>query len=485
MSSNPFEERMRERLSGSEIPPRPEVWTQLEDRLRRENRRDGFFWLFFDGAMSLLLLSGFLLLGNNGSSSGLREAKPLAEIQTESVIAGHSIAVIESDCETTEATETAVLVGKSQSPARIDSQPAQASVSRKTQARTEQFATYGKQEGKPDLQQKQAANFPVQQPVSPQPITLSATPSPGVQTPFSTRSLERIQPTLPFYDLQSPPVAVVPAGGRKIPFGRPSRWAWRFSLTPERAFEVAGSALQDQDPPAPVPVDLNALFDVRTQSSNVLYGNYSAPNTDIYYRVTYPKNALTANLQAEYFLRPRLSLSSGLTLTLFGEGHYEEGILIMTDGMPYDPLTSTPTTTDLSLGVSSSTDFQTVQIGVPLQLNYYLQRGRSSWVLSGGLSVAQQLSWGVTRSRSDRENSLNPNTVPDPVQDLGSFYAHSLQTHASFRILYERQLSTRLAWYVGPSLKYQLNNTSSRALGQSPLRYRAGLEVGVRIGPGR
>ena len=62
MSSEQFERKLRERLSGANIPPSPELWGRIEAGMAEDkrNRRGGFWWLFSDGLGIILLLFIFL-----------------------------------------------------------------------------------------------------------------------------------------------------------------------------------------------------------------------------------------------------------------------------------------------------------------------------------------------------------------------------------------------------------------------------------------
>ena len=476
MPSNQFEQKLRERLGGVELPPRPEVWTQLEGRLRREDRRGGLLWLFGDGVLAvLLLLSWFVLNEGETDRASLAFAPPEAHSTTTPF--SH---VAQEDTLACEDTETGgVQMALATLPTRHMMRQGPPLKVLQNPHVTQQ--TQGAYPGSAPETLQDAA---VKQPLPPDLQAASDLQTREVSA-AKTASGQVAHMAAPLIvDLSVPQVA--PAVARKdIRLKNPSRWAWRFSLSPERTFGAGGNH-PDNQPLLPSTGGFGNFFDNRTQSSsNVVYGNYLPPNDSAYYLIAYPENALTASVQAEYFLRPRLSIQSGLSLTVFDRGRYEEGVFARSTQT--DPLTGIPIPNNQNPNVSAATAFHTLQAGVPLQLNYYLRRGMSSWVLSGGLSLAQQLSWGTSHSNQEKDFASDPGGPNPPASEseAGTFYARSLQSHATCRLLYERQLSAHTAWYIGPSFKYRLNNAPAGTLGQSPLRYRAGLEMGIRLGPGR
>ncbi len=509
MSANQFERKLRERMMQAEITPRPEVWDQVAGRIESDDRRRGFFWLFFDWALGISLLLLFLLPFQSAELSTALAASPIpSEIQAP------PISNVPASVEATphqSGSETAPNLVQTKIP--LNTKAAEIPVQVQVGSSPSQAPTIASQTD-PVAQQPQVEMVPGTQ--SLQRRLLGITTSPGlleteaawVQTnsvpeainlPTETgiagateyvADTEADEPEIVLDQIDShtqlaigtilPQVTASP-----IPWKLRShnKWAFRFFVRPERSTEIALGLTEDN---AFSPVINNS----RTAESNVVYGNYQPPNDETYYVVSHPQNSLTVGAHAEYFLNRRLSVQSGISVSTFELGSYEEGVVYSNDqlttgvGTPVslDSVIALGLTDELSFDAASGSSYRSLSIAIPIQLNYYLKRGRSSWMIAGGVSFAQQYMGGTSRRASFQLDG----SLTNSGEEIASFSGRSFQSYVHTKILYERAISSRFALYVGPSFQYRLNRGSMTGIpGASPLRHRLGFEMGIRFNAGK
>lgn len=510
MSANQFERKLRERMMQAEITPRPEVWDQVAGRIEPDDRRRGFFWLFFDWALGISLVLLFLLpFQSTELSTALAGVPAPTEIQippisnvpasTEAMSpqsdSGIAPSLVQPEISIhTKAAEIPAQVQEgfshAQTPAIASeaastAQQPQAEMVPGTQAVQHKLLGISTSPGlletevarvqSSSVPEAEVSMLPSQQELAVEVGTV-ATGTPVDKQPIS---LNRIA--------THPPLSVgtiqVPATVAPIPWKLKShnKWAFRFFVRPERSTEIAFGITEDN---AFSPVINNS----RTAESNVVYGNYQPPNDETYYVVSHPQNSLTVGAHAEYFINRRLSVQSGISITSFELGNYEEGVVYSTDqitsgaGTPVslDSVVAQGLTEGLNFDAASGSSYRSLMIAIPIQVNYYLKRGRSSWIVSGGISLAQEYTDGTSRQQNVQNGSIFSNT------QISSFTARSLQSYITTKVLYERSISSRLGLYAGPSFQYRLNKGKTEGIpGTSPLRHRLGLEMGIRFNAGK
>lgn len=496
MSANQFERKLRERMMQAEITPRPEVWEQVAGRIEPNDRRRGFFWLFFDWALGISLVFLFLLPFQSAElSTALAashtpdkvQATPPHRNPTSVEAAPQQMEAISSAIPSHTQIERPV---QAESPQARTTAPRAAPATQLTQAEITRSAQPTRHRllgmtASPGLGETEVAR--VQPNSLPEASNLPAeTERAGISAYLTGTEVDEPQIVLdqihPHTQLSIgttlPPVTAAP-----IPWKLKShnKWAFRFFARPERSTELAFGLTEDN---LYSPVINNS----RTAESNVVYGNYQPPNDETYYVVSHPQNSLTVGAHAEYFINRRLSVQSGISITSFELGNYEEGVVYSTDqltsgaGTPIslDSVVAQGLTEGLNFDAASGSSYRSLMITVPIQVNYYLKRGRSSWIVSGGISLAQEYTGGTSRQQNARDGSLLSNT------QISSFTARSLQSYITAKVLYERSISPRLGLYAGPSFQYRLNKGKTEGIpGTSPLRHRLGLEIGIRFNAGK
>lgn len=499
MSANQFERKLRERMMQAEITPRPEVWDQVAGRIEPDDRRRGFFWLFFDWALGISLVFLFLLPFQATELSTALAASPApSEIQASpSLPATASIEVVPHQIDPQPSTLSTK--AKAELPEQIErfqaheidsqtttvTQLPQVGVTRGVQPTRHSLLGITTSPGLLGTEvarvQSESTHEISNSPAKAAETGIAAITESLVRTTVDKQSivLDRIEPhTQLAIGTILPPVAVAP-----IPWKLKShnKWAFRFFVRPERSTELALGLAEDN---LYSPVINNS----RTAESNVVYGNYQPPNDETYYVVSHPQNSLTVGAHAEYFINRRLSVQSGISITSFELGNYEEGVVYSTDqitagvGTPIslDSVVALGLTDDLTFDAASGSSYRSLMITIPIQVNYYLKRGRSSWIVSGGISLAQQYTDGTSSLRNSQDGNFLSNT------QISSFTARSLQSYITAKVLYERSISPRLGLYAGPSFQYRLNKGKTEGIpGISPLRHRLGLEMGIRFNAGK
>lgn len=212
--------------------------------------------------------------------------------------------------------------------------------------------------------------------------------------------------------------------------------------------------------------------------------NGSQPaSRDVVATLSYPTAKISTGLQFEYLLGAGWGIQSGigitrntLTTATALQGAEALGLSNRNNNLSQD---------DYSVIAQNSTRAVSTQLAVPVLLNKYFKKGRSSLLLSGGIQVQRLI------SRQPKVNYILVDALNNPAT---VFEANNLPQNtpevlpemalgALMRIQYQYQLNERWALHGGPSLL--VNATPAFNIdginGRAPLA--AGLEIGLKYYP--
>jgi hypothetical protein len=212
------------------------------------------------------------------------------------------------------------------------------------------------------------------------------------------------------------------------------------------------------------------------------------PNEGQVYTLLYPRESFAVNLGVGLRLSRRWELLTGVGLMNSEQGQLQRGtanLLSLSEG----PVSATEAVQQYDLMVL----WRQRQLEIPLSLRYQVLRiGRHE--LSAAFGVAADRSWrGQISSFQMGENGLVPSASPDPIYDEGGrgFITPEAQNLLSFRawhahlqssLWYSYQVMPQWQVYLGPTVKYHLRGAYEGVAARDQMRYRVGMELGLRFG---
>ncbi|MDX2249429.1 MAG: outer membrane beta-barrel protein [Bacteroidia bacterium] len=444
MSSEQFERKLSARFAEAQVSPRPEVWQNIEKQLAGSKpRRGGFFWWFGDGVFAATLLWALLLPGADK---------------------GAGFTFVETACEP--ALEKEITLA---APTSLITQPAVESFSLQPSPREITQAL-----------EPQTVQLP---PQSPEPIATRIIVPSVEESKISGEIKINELPSLHY--LLLPEVKNADVSSASLPGLKIKRWAFYTKISPEWAFDMTPPALAlvSSDQSSQKSFDYSSV-----ESSFLSSGNQSSPGEIL--SVRFPRAQLHVSAGAEYFLSPKLSVQAGLGYSVSEYGIFQRGSL---NSSVADQLANNPSgqlvITRSSFDFQPDEIFRIEQIELPVGVNYYLRRGRSSLVLSAGISFNRLVSRRTSSfegNAADITQNFGRNTLftlPTPDSELLVYRKYHV--YASGGAVYQYQLRPGLAFFTGPQVKYQLSDVFAGSAAVDQLPYRLGWQVGFKFFPGR
>lgn len=445
MPSEYFEQKLREKVSEARRVPSPQVWQAIEAELASQpSRRKPLLWWWL-GASALLgaVLLGGWLLWPQAPPPAQRPPVPHAERMDQQPVPA--------------AAPTTTL------PAAAVAEPASAASSAAPARRS------------PRLKPLPAAVADL--PMADLPVAAAAELAPAA-TPPRHPSLAEVQALSPHPYHLAVTAADQPDGAaacQELPAPSPRRWSLRFSLQAEQAGRGALRSLLQ----APG-VDHSLL-----ETDPLLI----SPREGNVYTLQYPRQSLALNLGLGWQLRPRWELMSGVALLFSETGRLQRGTVDLTT-LPADGTRAEEAVQAYNLRML----WRQHQVEIPLLLRYEaLRRGRHRLSLVFGASANRiwtpLQSFDLQPAAADPQPSLQP----DPLFDSSarSFTTPDAQTllrfrrwhaHLDARAWYAYQLTPQWQLYAGPTLKSHLSGAYEGLAARDQMRYRVGLELGLRFG---
>lgn len=478
MPFDQFERKISARFAEAQIPPRPEVWQNIENQLASSrSRRKGFFWLLGDGLFAAALLLG--IISAPGISYNV-EAQFSQIAQAETV--GITDILVAEDCPDYAESQSVQSNPVTPTFAENPSQPADHSAA-KREVSAKRTITYMVE--KAQLPEKTVTSDPqiLQALISPE--TNRAQPSIAIlQEAGAVKDVSIDKMRAPVTQvLKTSEESAIPL--ENLPDLKIKRWAFYAQTSPEWAFDIEKPdviAVSQSDQAN------NRSFDYSSVESSFLSsGSQFSPGEIL--SVRFPRAHFQAAAGGEYYLLPNLSLQAGFGYSVSEYGIFRYGSL---NSAIADQLTNNPNgqlvITLSSFDFQPEEIFRTEQLELPVGMNYYLRRGRSSLVLSAGISANRLVSRRTEYKANtvDLENNFGRNTLSTlPTPDAELLVYRKYHLYGSFSALYQYQLKPEWAIFAGPQLKYQFADVFAGSAAQDQLPYRLGLQIGVRFFPGR
>ncbi|MEM9718003.1 MAG: hypothetical protein AAGA10_02070 [Bacteroidota bacterium] len=462
MPSDNFEQSLRKRLSGVEFPPNPEVWEGIKTRLQGPKwyQKKGWIWGMAASVSLLLGIGAYIWLYPPRHVS-------LEEVQT----------TVSVDSSTQN--QESILPGSSQTDSL--SQYTDRTLEKISSNTNLQDVSTPRPQTQPSGVAGQGLNsdkkytgIPVEN--SPSTSALERTrPASEVlmdeelsllETSPSSITLRKVDiPALSMiedlYPLSGPFEAVsVNAermSGAALP--SPSKFSFTFFARPEMIWYTSASISGEQEPIRD--------FERADSFSDFPAATQNAPSI-VFYEATYARTGFSSGVTMGYYLGPKLSLHTGMSLFVSGKHKLSPLYpLVGSDSSGIDP--SLPEFT-----------MRNIHLEFPLTAQYIFASERSSWVFTGGVSFNKSL------------NTLDFGPGSDPnleAQALGAFgpYDQPLLTqksshiHASLGFMYRFHVNSHLNLYVGPTHNYSLSPVYTTAQGKSIFLNRLALQVGVEF----
>ncbi|MEZ4776032.1 MAG: outer membrane beta-barrel protein [Bacteroidia bacterium] len=475
MPFDQFERKISARFAEAQIPPRPEVWQNIEKQLvSSRSRRKGFFWLMGDGLFAAILFWGFISYANLPNRPAL---SPLQIVKTEAetvelTAAADCIesAIVETLPRKTFTAEKRLTEKKSVNTTTESSVGLQITHPVTTNTAVEglgetAYINKSQDHRVTTLMAEEATASSGSVKYASEKITISAIPSPDI------------------YRLQ--PAPAVKVGQQQLPDLKIRRWAFYLQASPEWAFDMERTNV--------LAVSQNDQAGSRSFDYSSFESSFLSPSTQFspgeILSVRFPRAHFQAAAGGEFYLRPNLSLQAGLGYAVSEYGIFRYGSLnpAIADQLANNP-SGQVVISFSSFDFQPEEIFRTEQLELPVGVNYYLRRGRSSLVLSAGISGNRLVSRRTNYKANalDIENSFGRNTLsslPTPNAELLVYRKYHLYTSAS--ATYQYQVQPQWAFFTGPQIKYQLTDVFAGSAAEDQLPYRFGWQVGVRFFPGR
>lgn len=463
MQSDPLNEQFRRRLLDAQVEPPDDMWARVADRLQQERKAIPLRWSSWGirAAAGLALILGF--------SWCIRLA---LQPQPSAPFAGHHPAI-----KVPVVTSGASPYSKPGLNAAADGFAAVEKSAVKKAA-----VTRGVSKGGNGLQQQPVASRDYT-------VALTCTGPPDIppaneyrqqyQLPHISQ-LTHIGPVLELVSeenaiprhlnlIDTRPVWVTPplsSSGDVVP----SKWAFGLTSTAGATHTSNLSAAFQQQV---------LVWDTLGISSN---GGQPA-SRDVVATLSYPTAKISTGLQFEYLLGAGWGIQSGigitrntLTTATALQGAEALGLSNRNNNLSQD---------DYSVIAQNSTRAVSTQLAVPVLLNKYFKKGRSSLLLSGGIQVQRLMSRQPKVNYILVDASNNPATVfeannlPQNTPEV----LPEMALGALMRIQYQYQLNERWALHGGPSLlanatpAFNIDGINGRA------PFAAGLEIGLKYYP--
>lgn len=513
MSSDKFEQKLKERFADVQITPRPEVWQNIEQQLASQpSRRGGFFWLFGEGLLALAIL--FLFYSGGKGDARLPVLPPAGEnVTAEQITTRNDLSLVKEPDQSpaparessghvsTKANETRIAVKNPDPSLPLDKTTL--SVKGPESVITQANPTAADNENPVSLTNERlaansASSGQIGSEVHPN-ILPAGTPverklnAEKVQTTESIPEEKQGKPTLFIWN--GSPVEnrsylleerIDENNPDKLPVARlkTRRWAFWAQVTAENAFGINSLIPERSLNAAP-----NTSFDY-SMVENSFQASPSNAAPDQVIGVNFPRSYGHVAAGAEYMLSRRFSLQAGLAYSVSSYGRYQRGTLNSTTS----DLLSSGVNGNLVISLASfdfepNEQFRTTQIEVPLYLNYYLRRKRSSFIFSLGgagnyvLSRKEGLS---PTNLEDARNTFGRNIVSNaliPDEDL--LLSRKYHFYLGGNILWQYHLRSNMTFYTGPQYKYQITDIYAGDAASQQLRHRLGWQFGVKFFPGR
>ncbi len=252
------------------------------------------------------------------------------------------------------------------------------------------------------------------------------------------------------------------------------RWHLRLALQPEVAGR--GNPARVFSPPS---VD-HALLERYRRS-------ISAPSEQIH-TLNYPRQHYNAKVLVGLRLGPRLSLETGLVLSMSEPGLYRRGEL------PVYPTSdgSTPVQ-EVVQQYQVQLNWQQNYLELPLRVTYPLwQKGSHRLISQLGLSLNRNFhGMGNMEAQVEAQAHTDQRDAPVYLNTDGAIVTADNEellrlrpwySHVSTGLMYEKKVG-RKAWLsMGPSVKYMLSGAYAGEAAVDQMRYHIGVEMGLRLG---
>ena len=494
MSSEQFERKLREKFSHAKIPPNPELWGVIEQRISppARKRRGGVYWLFFELIIISLLFIG---IWNSSSTSSVNLSMAASGLDFRQSAPVEHFSQPKPEPNTGRAGEVPTSnsrLERSSTNKQVQVAPALADMQTEIHLQKVKSDSYQSPSiaiiqpadtGESSAYLSATLNRSANSPILPQQVERrqkhSAEPESYEVSPIRYKAFNK-------YELNSSTTTVKTETHKLL-----KRWSFHAFVAPQYSFNRF----------SPVLVQENLKADYAyTYPSRYSVSNYQ--NIERVFAVDYPTYSISAGLHLEYQLSERLSLQTGVNFTRYSSGNYTDGELPQ---LSQDELALGPYLVNFQSAPIPVSQFRFSQLELPIWINYNLiQQNRSSIRLSLGGAINRGFSKLTGRLNSLSENSsllnnadfirsggnrvdtnnltgLNTITHGDSELLLHRTYFF----HAQASLLYNYRLNPGLSIYTGPQFAYQLMPVYEGNGAAAQLPFRVGLRLGIRFHPYR
>ncbi len=452
MSSEQFEQKLRERLAQAEIAPPPALWEQIRAGIAPPpRRRRPLLWMWWSMAAVSLLGMGLLWVN----------VEPA--VQPAAIVVEPVPAAPEQPC------------SSPASPAQLPPAPRREAAAPVIPSRNSAIST------------KEESHFSPEQPTS---------------TPDLPTSVEpKVNPALAFYDPVIPgsaatttefggalsPLApaeatslghhpVLPASRLILPSILPGRSKWSLDLGLSTAYAATAQSTIFVSKSYSADFVGYANRGLETQMEEVQVASVRFP---IWYL------GLTSELG--YAVAPRWRVSAGLLAQIGYGGRAVLGDVTGEDFV-WAPVASFENALDSSnVQFQSPAAFQHYSVGLPLSLYWIQPLGKGhmehgvGWTLlrswaSTGRSLNQQEALQFDLGTNNSQNLPAQPPVSSPILEVLPW-----QSRLSLQTRYVAQAGSRLQWVLGAEISTQVNPAFAGQAAEKQRPFQVGLELGVRL----
>ncbi|MEZ4847658.1 MAG: hypothetical protein R3B93_03325 [Bacteroidia bacterium] len=506
MSSDNFEQKIREKFADAQIQPRPELWQNIEMQLAdQRSRRRGLFWIFGDGLLGLLLLllivippfrhSGFtseldkvyaqvtidlsnttpceqesllpssqIVSAQNQSS----ESNPLSSslaLSESSDLSAQSLSGVNHPVDSLATnTDETIIDHRNNAPHTL--RLASASGVSQNSLNLQEASITSLSEGSSSVSQSTAEQSGLLERQEPLPLDkLEKTVQKATDVQFEGHL------HLPSYILdthikeEDPPLEGLALMPRR-------KWGFYGYVIQNYSFnqQLANLDLLSTD---------NTTYDFTTLNNR--FQNAGDPLASQFLSIKFPRWHTQIGVGAEYFLHRNFSIQAGLAYTVSDYGYFLEGSINPSLNIPSSGAINI---NQESLSFNTPEGFRNKQIELPVYLNYYLHRGRKAWVFSLGGAVSRNAIFASAfkAEKADLQsvygNSRYASNLPTPQPELLVY--RTFHAYLAGRIHYQYALSSNMHLYVGPNFQTQVSNVYEGEGARNQFPHRIGVELGIK-----
>ncbi|MEM6261190.1 MAG: hypothetical protein AAGI38_01685 [Bacteroidota bacterium] len=436
---NQFERQLQQKLQDARMEPKPEVWQQLASQMAANRRRRVIgFWTSAGIAAALLLFAAWRF------SLPAPEARaPLADVTSPARVIpapGDNQSISsgvphDQDIQQMTGANDVVGIANSSDQAVTNTSTPMLVADASLHSETKKFEVNPLSfERAPLLESKLSS-----------PVYLGT--EKAQLTDESVNVLASIE--VPEYILTLKETSV--SSGSIIPTSnlhRPNKWAWKASIMPQWQLK-----------------DLSVF-----QTTEIETAQLGIFNEVVTADVTFPVLSYSASLAMEYFVSPSLSLEAqGMVISSrqrWNVGLEDEAVVLNSQSPRwFEP--------------ARYADITYTSVRVPVLLNRYFHKGRSSLILSGGLG------WDVVvASNQDPESSSDSRiaTPSAPITNKIPLSTHQFSGIA--RAHYQYRLGSFAALQMGPTFTRGFLPTFAETNLSDERPFQLGVELGVKFFPG-